>query len=42
MTTLPIQTTVAELLRSLPDHSYTEGNSLFTDLVMTLVSVNLL
>lgn len=29
-------TTVAELLQSLPDHSYTEGTSIFSDLLMTL------
>lgn len=36
MGSLPIHTTVAELLQSLPDHSYTEGASIFTDFVMTL------
>ncbi|XP_066907198.1 large proline-rich protein BAG6 isoform X4 [Halyomorpha halys] len=34
--TLPIQTTVAEMLQTLPDHSYTEGASIFTDFIMTL------
>jgi len=30
--------TLADLLQSLPDHSYTEGESIFADLAMTLVS----
>jgi hypothetical protein len=30
--------TLADLLQSIPDHSYTEGESIFADLAMTLVS----
>lgn len=30
--------TLADLLQSFPDHSYTEGESIFADLGMTLVS----
>ncbi|CAH1389157.1 unnamed protein product [Nezara viridula] len=39
--TLPIQTTVAEMLQTLPDHSYTEGASIFTDFIMTLQARNM-
>jgi hypothetical protein len=31
-------TTLADLLQSIPDHSYIEGESIFADLAMTLVS----
>jgi hypothetical protein len=30
--------TLADLLQSVPEHSYTEGESIFVDLAMTLVS----
>lgn len=30
--------TLADLLQSIPDHSYTEGESIFADLAMILVS----
>jgi hypothetical protein len=30
--------TLADLLQSIPDHSYTEGESIFADLAMTVVS----
>ena len=32
--------TLADLLQSVPDHSYTEGESIFADLAMTLVSLH--